>query len=118
MCGGGPSAGDLRRQQTRLATIAKIKSDQKARQGQINIIGGGETEEYRRSMAEGAKDLGQTTEDIENQRLSDLFATGGEGAKRRAQALENRRKRKEVEELHRRVGSGGGGDGPGGTGVA
>ncbi len=83
MCGGGPSAHSLRDEQTRLANIADIKAAQKARQGQINIIGGGETEEYRRSLATGAKDVGQSAEDIENLRMSDLFAANKGLARRR-----------------------------------
>ena len=121
MCsGGGPSANDLAREQTRAANIAKIKAAQKARLGQIDVVGGGNIEEYRRSMADGAKDVGQTSEDIANQRMSDLFANqAGQGAIIARRAAWRRAALRRAREQQ---GGGGGegaapGPGPGGPGV-
>ena len=111
MCGGGPSAHGMRDVQTRLANIAEIKKAQLARQGQINIIGGGETEEYRRSLATGAKDLGLSSEDMANRKMSDLFAANtGKGAAQYAAKLASDEQRR-IWLLNR---SGNGPDVPGG----
>ncbi len=101
MCsGGGQSGSQIRAEQTRQANIAKIKAAQLARQGQVDVIGGGETEEYRRSLATGAKDVGQSAQDIADRKMSDLFAANaGKGAAAIASQNEKERKRREASDL-------------------
>jgi len=79
MCSGGDSYDyEYAAKQARLS---KIKSDQEARQGKINVVTGGEQGDYRRNTSKGAKDLGLSGTDIENKRLSDLFVGNqGQGA--------------------------------------
>lgn len=74
MCSGGAgSQTGPRAEAARLANISKIKSQQAARKGNINVVMGGGVEDYRRSLATGAKNVGMTKEDLENLKMSNLF---------------------------------------------
>ena len=73
MCSGSKNTTALRSEQTRLANISKIKSQQAARKGSINVLMGGQTKDYRRSIATGAKDIGMSTEDLLNLKMSNQF---------------------------------------------
>jgi len=107
MCTASKNTTALRYQQKRRANIAKIKADQAARQAQINIIGGGETEEYRRSIASGAKDVGKTAEDIANAKMSDLFATNkGKGAIDYTNVVNWRKRKQKAADYYKWAGGG------------
>ena len=77
MClGGGRSATEDYLKQARLARISMIKSKQRSRKASVNVITGGGTKEYRRSMATGAKQIGTTAAQESLRGLSAMFSDG------------------------------------------
>ena len=73
MCSGSRGTTALRTEQTRLANISKIKSQQATRKGKINVVMGGGTDDYRRSISTGAKTVGETAGQLQGKKMSKLF---------------------------------------------
>jgi len=103
MCSGGKGINYA--EQTRLANIANIKAQQKAKREQVNVVMGGDTDEYRLTTKTGSKAVGITSEDMDKSKMSDLFSGNkGKGAIATSKQAANALKQKKINDYHKNVG--------------
>ena len=113
MCSGGNTSA-LRAEQTRLANISKIKAKQAARKSKISVVMGGDTKDYLRSVATGAKPVGETVETKEARKISKLFTSrAGLGAAEASRQATKQAAAKKARKSYLELGGGGGGAGGG-----